>query len=41
MKLRKKNYIIYINIIYKWKVNKIKSINLGKITGEVLDKLSN
>ena len=41
MKLREKNYIIHINIAYKWKVDKIKLINLGKTTGEVSGGLSN
>ena len=41
MKLRKKNYVVHINTAYKWKVNKIKSINLGKMIGKVSGGLSN
>ena len=41
VKLREKNYIIHINTVYKWKMNKIKLINLEKITEEVPDKLFN
>ena len=40
-KLREKNYVIYINIIYKWKADKIKLVNLKKITGKVSNKLFN
>ena len=40
-KLREKNCVIYVNTAYKQKVNKIKSINLEKITGKVPDRLSN
>ena len=40
-KLREKNYIIHINTAYKQKADKIKPVNLEKITGEVPDKLSN
>ena len=41
IKLRKKNYIIHINTTYKWKVDKIKPVNLRKTTEEVPGKLSN
>ena len=41
VRLREKNYIIYINTAYKQKVNKIKSVNLRKIIEEVSDKLFN
>ena len=41
VKLREKNHIIYINIAYKQKADKIKPVNLGKTTGEVPGGLSN
>ena len=41
VKLRKKNYVIHINITYKWKVDKIKLVNLKKMTGKVSGKLFN
>ena len=37
VRLREKNYIIYINTAYKQKVDKIKSINLRKITGNLYE----
>ena len=41
IKLREKNYVIYINTVYKRKVNKIKLVNLGKTIGKVPGRLSN
>ena len=41
IKLREKDYIIHINITYKQKADKIKPINLKKMTGEVPGRLSN
>ena len=40
-KLKEKDHVVHINIAYKQKVDKIKSVNLGKMTGEVPDELSN
>ena len=41
VKLREKNYIIHINTAYKWKVDKIKLVNLRKTTRKVPGRLSN
>ena len=41
IKLKKKNHVVHINIIYKRKVDKIKLIDLGKTIDEVPGKLSN
>ena len=40
-KLREKDCVVYINTAYKWKVDKIKPVNLGKTTGKVPGGLSN
>ena len=40
-KLREKNHVVYVNIAYKQKADKIKLVNLEKITGEVPGELSN
>ena len=40
-KLREKNHVIHINIVYKQKADKIKPINLGKTTRKVPGELSN
>ena len=41
VKLREKDCVVHINITYKWKVDKIKPVNLGKMIGEVSGRLSN
>ena len=41
IKLREKNYVIHINTTYKQKADKIKSVNLGKTTGEIPGRLFN
>ena len=41
IKLREKNYIIHINTTYKQKADKIKPVNLEKMTGKVPGRLSN
>ena len=40
-RLKEKNSIIHINIVYKQKVNKIQSINLERIIDETSDELTN
>ena len=40
-RMKEKNSMIHINTTYKWKMNKIQSINLEKITSETSSKLIN
>ena len=41
VKLREKDCVIHVNTAYKWKMDKIKPVNLKKITGKVSGRLSN
>ena len=40
-KLREKDYVVHINTAYKQKADKIKPVNLEKMTGKVPGRLSN
>ena len=39
--LKEKNSVICINTAYKWKADKIQSVNLKKTTDETSDELAN
>ena len=39
--MKEKNSVICINTAYKWKANKIQSVNLKKTTDETLNELIN
>ena len=41
LKLKEKNSVIHINIIYKQKANKIQLLNLEKMISETSDELIN
>jgi len=40
-KSKKKNSVIHINTAYKWKADKIQSVNLEKMMSEILNELAN
>ena len=41
LRLKEKNSVVCINIIYKWKANKIQFVNLKKMTDETSNELTN
>jgi len=40
-RLKEKNSVIYVNTTYKWKADKIQSVNLKKTINETLNELTN
>ena len=41
LKLKEKNSVIHINTAYKWKTDKIQSVNLEKMMSETSNELTN